>query len=184
MAGWPAAIPVGRRPALPAGPAPSRSTRAPRRRSLRGAPHHKGLDHPARHGQGQPAQDHRVDADHPSARIGHGAAGITGGEPEIGLDPAGSRVAAKGGRGVHDSGDDRPDQPEGMADRQDQLARAEAIRIADQRRRKVAGPLSAGQDPASGPTRRAWPAVAADPPGPLARQAVPARHRPRRDPIG
>ena len=48
-------------------------------------------------------------------------------------------MAAKGGRGVHDSGDDGPDQPEGMADRQDQLARAEAIRIADQRRRKVAG---------------------------------------------
>ena len=133
----PAAIPIGRRPALPAAPASSGSTRAPRRRSPWGAPHREGLDHSARHGQGQPARDHRVDADHPSAGIGHGPAGVAGGEAEIGLNPPGPRVVARCRRRVHDPRDHGPDQSERMADRQHQLARAKTIRVAHPRRRKI-----------------------------------------------
>ena len=65
------------------------------------------LDGRARDRQGQTAADHRVDADDAAASIDEWAAGVTGAQRHVGLQPISSARAFKGGGlagGDHDTG--------------------------------------------------------------------------------
>ena len=90
--------------------------------------------------QRQTAGHHGVDADHPPASVGERTTGVAGREPHVGLYPAlpAGPVARPGCPGrVDDPGRERANHAQRIADRENEIANAQSIRVSHVRRWQV-----------------------------------------------
>ena len=76
-------------------------------------PHHEILNSPAGMAKASPPAIIALMPITTPLSVSQGAAGVPGGEPHVGLNPA-ETTARPARRRVHDAHDDRPRKPEGM----------------------------------------------------------------------